>query len=184
MTASTSHTAGSRAVLAPEPDRALVVGLGSPDRGDDGVGPAVARLVAARRLPGVDVLVHEDPTDLVALWSGRSVAVVVDALVSGAAPGTVSVLRTGARGQRLPSHAWVATARGGTHAFGLATAVELSRALGRLPDELVVVGVEASALEHRAPLSPRVAAAVPAAAAAVVEVLAGRVHEGVGDVPR
>ena len=37
-------------------DVALVVGVGNPDRGDDGVGRAVAALVRGRALPGVEVL--------------------------------------------------------------------------------------------------------------------------------
>ena len=34
----------------------LVIGVGNPDRGDDGVGPAVASRVAALGLPGVRVV--------------------------------------------------------------------------------------------------------------------------------
>ena len=49
---------------------------------------------------------------------------------------------------------------GGTHAFGLAEAVELARALRRLPQRLVLVGVEAVGFDYGAPLSPEVAAAV------------------------
>jgi hydrogenase maturation protease len=162
---------------------ALVVGLGSPDRGDDGVGPAVARGVADLELSGVEVLVHEDPTDLVGLWADRSLAVVVDALVSGASAGTVSLLETGPRGARLPDSAWASMGRGGTHAFGLATAVELSRVLGRLPDHLVVVGVEAAGFAHGDPLSPQVDAAVPRAVVAVVEAVGHALLGGAGDVP-
>ena len=102
----------------------LVVGLGSPDRGDDAVGMHVARAVAAREDPRVEVLEHEDPTDLVELWTGRERVVVVDAVCSGAGavPGDVRVLETGAGLDPLPEDAWAGTDRGGTHAFGLATA--------------------------------------------------------------
>jgi hydrogenase maturation protease len=62
--------------------------------------------------------------------------------------------------------------------------VELGRALGRLPNRLVVVGVEAERFDHGAPLSPHVAAAVPVAAARVCDELAPE-RRGVGvDVPR
>ena len=162
---------------------ALVVGLGSPDRGDDAVGVAVAERVASLGPSGVDVLVHEDPTDLVELWSGRSVAIVVDAVCSGARAGTVHVLETGAAGGRLLPSTWAATGRGGTHALGLATAVELARALHRLPPRLVVVGVEGAGFDHGAPLSPEVADAVSGAVAAVVKALARTEREGAGDVP-
>jgi hydrogenase maturation protease len=67
----------------------------------------------------------------------------------------------------------IAPALGTALAVGLAAAVELSRALGRLPARLVVVGVEVAptpqALAAGAGLSAAVAAAVePAAVAAVL----------------
>ena len=122
---------------------ALVVGLGNPDRGDDAVGAEVARAVADRGLPRVQVVEHEDPTGLLDVWAGHDPVVVVDAVRSG-----------------------------GTHAFGLGAAVELARALHRLPDRLVVIGVEADTFEYGAPLSGPVAAAVQPAADRVLAVLA------------
>ena len=145
--------------------RPLVIGLGAPDRGDDAVGAAVARAVADR-LPGVAVVDHEDPTGLLDVWAGHDPVVVVDAVRSGAPPGTVHRLATPPPG----------SGPGGTHAIGLAEMVEIGRALGRLPDRLVVVGVEAGGFDHGAPLSAAVAAAVPAAADLVCEEL--------GHVPR
>lgn len=183
MTGTTPPQAAAVHAAAGHVTSALVVGLGSPDRGDDGVGPAVAERVATLARSEVDVLVHEDPTDLVELWSGRSVAVVVDAVCSGAKGGTVHVLETGAAGDRLPRSTWATSGRAGTHALGLATAVELARALHRLPPRLVVVGVEGVGFDHGAPLSPEVAAAIPAAVAAVVTALARAEGEGAGDVP-
>jgi hydrogenase maturation protease len=166
----------------------LVVGLGSIDRGDDAVGPVVARAIAALDLPGVEVVEHEDPTDLLELWSGRHTVVVVDAVRSGAEPGTLHILKTGPNGARLvPSAAWAG--KGGTHAFGLPAAVDLARALGRLPREVFVVGVEAGRFGHGSPLSPPVASAVASAVDTVTELtgrpMAGTVRErGTGDVPR
>ena len=73
--------------------RVLVVGLGSPDRGDDGIGPLVAaaigREVAERGLVGVHVVEHEDPTAVVDLLAPAgamgawSALVVIDAVRSG-----------------------------------------------------------------------------------------------------
>lgn len=164
---------------APQPT--LVVGLGSPDRGDDAVGGHVARAVAALADPGVVVLQHEDPTDLIELWTGRDRVVVVDATRSGAAPGTLRVLDTGAARAPLPEAAWARTGRGGTHAFGLAEAVELARALRRLPARVTVVGVEAASFEPGAALSPAVAAAVPDAVDAVLDAVAAAGMRTVAD---
>jgi len=161
----------------------LVIGLGSPDRGDDAVGLAVARSVAAR-LPGVGVVDHEDPMGLLDLWDGHDPVVVVDAVRSGARPGALHRLETGRAAAPPSPGAWARSGHGSTHAIGLAEMVELGRALGRLPDRLVVVGVEAETFDHGAPLSPQVAAAVPAAADAVCAALSRSQREETSDVPR
>lgn len=150
----------------------LVVGLGNPDRGDDAVGPIVVSGIAGLGLPRVDVLAHEDPTGLIETWSRYTGVVVVDAVHTGAAPGTVVTLEAGAGSGVLADRAWARTGRGGTHAFGLAAAIELARALGMVPERLVLVGVEAAQVDHGAGLSPQVLAAL------------GRVQEAVVDLVR
>ena len=159
---------------------ALVIGLGSVDRGDDAVGPEVARAVAARGPRAVRVVEHEDPTALLDLWPDtiRSSSSTRCARVGRPARSIGSRPASGA--PRMPERAWSATGRGGTHAFGLAAAVELGRALHRLPPRLVVVGVEADGFDYGAPLTAPVAAAVPAAVACVLAVLS----EVSADVPR
>ncbi len=87
---------------------------------------------------------------------------------SGTTTGTVRVLETGVGGEPLPESAWAGTGRAGTHAFGVGAAVELARALRRLPPRVVLVGVEAAAFDHGAPLTPEVAAAMPDAVDAVI----------------
>jgi hydrogenase maturation protease len=171
--ASNGGTGILRADLRRSSGRTLVVGLGSAQRGDDSVGPEVVRAVDGLGLADVDLLVHEDPTDLVELWSSYDSVVVVDAVCSGAPPGRVCVLETGAGLDPLPEGAWRRTGRGGTHAFGLAAAVELARALHRLPALVTVVGVEAQSFDHGTALSPAVEAAVPAA----TDVVARAVHD-------
>lgn len=150
----------------------VVIGLGSPDRGDDAVGPEVARRVADLHLPGVTVVEHEDPTGLIDLWDTADLAVVVDAVRSGSAPGSLLVVESGADAGPLADRAWARTGRGGTHAFGLAAAVELGRALHRLPRRLVLVGVEATQFEHGTVLGAPVAAALDAVVATVVGLVA------------
>jgi hydrogenase maturation protease len=56
--------------------------------------------------------------------------------------------------------------------------IELAEALGRLPERLVVVGVEGECFDHGEPLSPSVAEAVPAAVERVGEALSGRARKG------
>jgi len=153
-------TAGSHSGTA-----VLVVGVGRRDRGDDAVGPAVARRAMALVPAGVTVVERGEPADLIDTWAGAGLVVVTDAVLSGQRPGTVHVLHA-CRGP-LP----VSTGAGGTHGLGLAEVIELGRALRRLPPELVVVGVEAQRFGLGEPMSPQVKAAVELAAKTVAEVV-------------
>lgn len=150
--------------------RVAVVGLGNPDRGDDAVGPAVAGRVAALQLPGLEVLQRKDPTSLIHWWGEQDLVVVVDAVRSNRAPGTLRITEAGVGRAPLTNDAWAGTGRGGTHAFGLAAAVELSRALGRLPRRLVLVGVEAERLDEGV-LSPAVRGSMDRAVGAVCRIV-------------
>ena len=149
----------------------LVVGLGSPDRGDDAVGPIVAQRIATLRLHGVQVLEREDPTALIDLWDDRDLVIVVDAVCSNGVPGTLMIMESGVDVAPLTDDAWAGTGRGGTHAFGLAAAIELSRALHRLPRRLLLIGIEAGGLDHGAALSAPVRAAVQPATRSIIEIL-------------
>ncbi|HSK55256.1 MAG TPA: hydrogenase maturation protease [Jiangellales bacterium] len=156
-----------------ETTTALVVGLGNRDRGDDAVGPLVAGRVA-EQLAGHEaarVVEHEDPAALLESWEGADLTVVVDAVRTGGEPGAVVVLEAGAGAEPLTEQPWTGPGRGGTHAFGLAAAVELARVLDRLPPRLVVVGVEGACWETGAGLSAPVAAACPRAVAAVLQMV-------------
>ncbi|GLW25939.1 hypothetical protein Mame01_59810 [Microbispora amethystogenes] len=129
----------------------VVVGLGGDLRGDDAAGLAVARLLGDPPPPGVAVEACGDAAALVEAWSGAALAIVVDAVRTGAPPGTVHD-----RLPSLPEAGWHAGWQGGTHSLGLVDAV----ALGRLPGELVVVGIEGGDFTPGAPMTPPVLAAV------------------------
>ena len=135
----------------------VVIGVGCDARGDDAAGLAVVRLLRGTLPPSV-VLTESpgDPMHLVTAWRGARLAIVIDAVRSGAAPGTVHRdVRPG------PAHA------AGTHALGLADAIALGNALGALPDELVVFGVEGGDFGVEAPVTPPVRAAIRETAEAV-----------------
>jgi hydrogenase maturation protease len=136
----------------------LVAGLGNRLRGDDAAGLEAARVVAER---ATDVLVveHErEPTDLIELWDGARVAIVIDAL-EGNEPGRIR--RFEADRDELPRRLSTSAS---THALELAEVVELARSLDRLPDRLVVLGIEGERFETGAGLSPPVERAVEEAA--------------------
>ncbi len=69
----------------------LVAGFGNTLAGDDGIGPLVARRLAALELPS-HVRAAEARTDaleLAGLWHGETHVWLVDALIRGDAPGTI-----------------------------------------------------------------------------------------------
>nr|WP_231362396.1 hydrogenase maturation protease [Thioalkalivibrio sp. ARh3] len=129
----------------------LVIGVGNPWRGDDGIGHAVVDALAGT--PGLATAKSQgEPAELMELWQGYEPVILVDAIVTGAAPGTLH--RLDAR-EPLPRGA-----RYSSHGIGLAEAVELARSLGDLPDTLIVHGIEPARLEDGAGLSPEISAAI------------------------
>jgi len=134
-------------------------------RSDDAAGLAVARLIQG--IDGAEVLEREgEPTSLIDAWEGARAVWLVDAVSSGAEPGTVH--RHDASERELPA----ALFRTSTHHFGLAEAVELARALGRLPERTVVYGIEGASFRTGETLSPEVETAVVQVADAVREEVA------------
>lgn len=129
-----------------------ILGCGHPDRSDDAAGVLVARRL---RELGLDAHEHSgEPLALIEAWSGCSEVIVIDAVVTGAAPGTITVWD--AAKLSLPPSA----VRCSTHGFGLPQAVGLARVLGRFPAKLIFYGIEARSFEPGGPLSPEVHAAV------------------------
>jgi hydrogenase maturation protease len=169
--------------------KTLVVGLGNPILGDDGVGWRVAEEVK-RRLQisdfGFQIERAETQSAICDLQSAIEVdcfalgglslmermvgydrAIVIDAVTTGQPPGTVSRFRL----DELPDFSTAHTSA--AHDTSLQNALRVGRTMGaQLPDEVVVVGVEAqSVYDFSETLSPPVAEAVPVAARRVLELL-------------
>ena len=134
--------------------RTVVVGVGNAYRGDDAVGLEVAERVRLRAADVEVVVCEQEPLRLLDAWAGAELVLLVDAVSSGAEPGTVH--RLDATGAPVPASVF----RGSTHAFGVAEDVELGRALGRLPERLLDFGVEGAEFRSGHGLTPAVAAAV------------------------
>jgi hydrogenase maturation protease len=141
----------------------VVVGVGNAYRGDDGAGLAVAESLRARVGSGVEVVTCEqEASRVIDAIEGRDAAVLVDASSSGAPPGTIH--RFDASAEPVPARSF----RSSTHAFGVGEAIELARALGKLPGTVVVYGIEGERFTAGEGLSPAVDAAVESAASAVM----------------
>jgi len=144
----------------------VVIGIGNAWQGDDGAGLAVARRVRESAPDGVDIVELEgEPVSIVDAWGGGEEVFLIDAVSAGTAPGTVH--RVDATDTPLPSELSTAS----THTFGVGEAVELARALGRLPRRLIVYGIEAGNLGAGRELSPEVASAVDEVAERILQEL-------------
>jgi len=150
----------------------VVAGFGSEYRRDDGVGPLVAARAVAEAPLSSDVGPLSDPLDLLGIWNGADLAIVVDAVDSGGPAGTVRVMEMDvSRLSAFDDGTPPAHATASTHGIGLAGVLRLSRALGQAPRRVVVVGIEGECFDRGQGLSPSVQAAVPEAVHRVVELI-------------
>jgi hydrogenase maturation protease len=170
----------SSGVTAEHSPATLVVGLGNPILGDDGVGWRVVEALERRladddrvRDAAGDVELDEVAVGGLSLMErlvGYDRVVLVDAVLGADRPGTVSVGSLADTTCRLAGHLDSA------HDVPLAEALAVGRALGAcLPDDITVVGISVRRVDvFDERLSPGVAAAVDVAVDGILAVLARR----------
>lgn len=129
----------------------LVIGIGNAYRSDDAAGLRVAEEIKKGSPDCVKIILQNtDGAVLMDLWKDVDAVVLADAVCSGGKPGTI--YRFDARKQPLPSRFFHYS----THAFGVAEAVELARALNQLPEYFIVYGIEGKCFKTGVGLSPEV----------------------------
>jgi hydrogenase maturation protease len=156
---------GARAEGGADLTSVLILGLGNPLRGDDGVGPRVIEELNRHGLPeGVMALdAGSGGLDLLRLLEGWRQAAIVDAADVGREPGQF-VRFTPAEARLIES------ADGASlHNAGLAEALALANAVGQTLPEVVVFGVQPACVGWGEGLSPVVEAALPALVNAVLD---------------
>lgn len=150
--------------------KTIVIGLGNPILGDDGVGwkvveeikkqlPADSQVDAAcLSLGGLGLMEH---------LIGYQRAILVDAFASEDQPGVIMVMKL----SDLPNYSAFHTAS--AHDTSLQNAIELGRSMGaQLPDDVEIVGIATKRIyDFSEELSPPVAEAVPFAARIVIDLL-------------
>jgi hydrogenase maturation protease len=168
--------------------KTLIVGLGNPCLGDDGVGWQVAETVsgslaetsppgaAIRRQPATAEVecLSLGGLSLMERMAGYDRVILIDAVTTGQQPpGSINRLPL----EDLPDRA--AGRLGSVHDTSLQTALKMGRSLGvPLPNDVTIVGVEAECLfDFTEELTPPVAAAVPLAARMVLEMLEAQAHD-------
>jgi hydrogenase maturation protease len=141
----------------------LVIGLGNPLRGDDGVGVRVVEALRARSL-SPDVEVIDGGTQglgIIPLMEGRERLILIDAANISTAPGQFA--RFAPDDVRLPGN----DRQLSVHSAGLREALQLAQALHVLPRDVIIFGVQPEQLDWDAGLSQAVEANLPPLIAAV-----------------
>lgn len=152
--------------------RTLVLGLGNPLMGDDGAGlAALARLQDEWELPAEVELVDGGTwgMNLLPMVEAARHLILIDAIRSGVAPGTLTVLER----RELPRYFSLKIS---PHQIDLREVLALAELRGLLPDDLVAIGIEPERVEMEIRLSPRVHAGLTKLVDLVVERLESGGH--------
>ncbi|HUN39613.1 MAG TPA: hydrogenase maturation protease [Acetobacteraceae bacterium] len=161
--ASVKRTPAQHAVRKVVGERAggpVILCLGNPDCGDDGAGRLLARSLRGRIPPCVRI--EERPgaaVELLERLHGLDAVFLVDAALTGAAPGTIHVFDCVA--EKIPAVKPGAS----SHGLGVAEALALARVLGTLPRVCRLYAIEGENFALGAALSPAVRTAVEGLAA-------------------
>jgi hydrogenase maturation protease len=149
--------------VAKKEARVLVIGVGNDFRGDDAVGLAVARRLQEQDVDGIAVVeARGEAASLIDAWDGTDAVILIDAVCSGSVPGTLHRLsRRALTGSPDLFHR-------SSHAVSISDAIELAGAVNRLPERLIVIGIEGENFRAGPGLSPKVEAAVSTAVGTVL----------------
>ena len=148
----------------------IVIGVGNRSRGDDAVG---IRVVERLRGSLTCFESNGDPSDLIVLFGSDQEVIVVDAMVSGSEPGTITT--TEITFGNAPSSVVPLRSQSSTHGFGVFEALELARILGTIPAHVTVIGIEGADFSPGARLSPATERAVALTADHILGLAAERV---------
>jgi hydrogenase maturation protease len=129
----------------------LVIGIGNEYRSDDAAGLMTARKLKTLLHDEVTILEQSgDGAALMEIWKDARRVILIDAVSSGATPGTI--YRLNANTEPIPAKFFNYS----SHAFGVAEAIAMTVALNQLPPELVVYGIEGKNFAAGVELSPEV----------------------------
>ncbi len=147
-----------------------MIGIGNPDRGDDGVGRVLARRLRTLAPRGIEVRDCDgEATGLMAAWEGAEEVILVDACRGAGPPGSIHELDAAEIEGSGPGP----LRHGSTHSFGVAAAIGLARALVCLPPRLVLYAIEGRRFGEGAGLSPEAERAVDEVVILLVRRFAG-----------
>lgn len=114
----------------------LIIGVGNEFRGDDAVGILIARFLKRYFREGVKIIgVDTSFDELIQIWGNYDLVIFIDAIKSGEKPGKIYRLKFGV--DEIPTKLEFFS----THSVGLIEYIEIAKALGKLPGELIIYGI-------------------------------------------
>lgn len=145
---------------------AVVIGVGNRWRRDDAAGLEVID-VLRRRVDDSVALVESDgePTRLLDAFALAPAVIMVDAVVAGEEPGTIHRFTD----ETLPNQMGIGQS---SHLVQLFETIALGKLLDKLPNGLVLIGIEATDFDNGEGMTEPVTAAVHTAVATVLAELA------------
>ena len=145
----------------------VIIGVGNRWRRDDIAGIAVLDELRNRVGNEVDLVESDgEPTRLLDAFERAPRVMMIDAVVTGAEPGTVHRFTD----TQLPDQMGIGQS---SHLVQLVETIQLGKLLGKLPNGLVLVGIEATDFDNGEGMTKAVAAGVQAAGEMVLEELSG-----------
>ena len=146
---------------------AVVIGVGNRWRRDDAAGLEVIEALRERVADSVSLVESDgEPTRLLDAFDLSAKVIMVDAVITGGEPGAIHRFTDA----ELPNQMGIGQS---SHLVQLFETIELGKLLDKLPNGLILVGIEATDFDNGEGMTDAVAAGVQAAAEAVLVELAG-----------
>lgn len=132
------------------PEKTIILGVGNSFRTDDGAGLLVASILKDQVEPGIEVKQIESGSciEMIEHWQQAKLVVIIDAMQAEVPPGTVQ--RWDISSGKLPAELSLRS----THLFGVTEAIALARVLDRLPQRLIIYGIEGVSFAFGADVTP------------------------------
>jgi hydrogenase maturation protease len=159
--------------------KTIIVGLGNPILGDDGIGWKIAqeiedhlkntRDISINNIQCIDIqLLSNGGISLMEHLVGYNRAILIDAISTHSQP-VGEIIRTNLESFQFPECGYISSA----HDTSLKTALELGKRMGLdLPDEIYIIGIEIENIyEFSDVLSPSVSSAIPNAVQYVLDLI-------------
>lgn len=111
----------------------------------------IVQEIGEKRLPSITIKEESgEGAALIEAWQGFQNVIVVDAVSSGAKPGTIFKIK--AHEESVPAKFFHYS----THAFSVAEAIELARTMKTLPSNILLYGIEGENFAAGTDISPSV----------------------------